>query len=330
VSQEKPEIISAELVENLQEAAGNILIVDDEYFIRDALQIYFETKGFSVLTTENGEKALEIFARSGGKVDVVVLDLMLPGIHGIELLKLFKANDPSVEVIIVTGCGTMGTAIEALRHGAFDYITKPIVNFDEDILKVVQEAINNRRQLLHRPEKERTGVENGAGEKLKILENLVELGAVANQYRQSEAVLEKIEDNLSKNFSMQAGIVLQRVQSGQFIPVYSWGFSCPLFAQSDHLPDSEVFIAVEEGFLGFFPVSSLDAGWLGIPTSDLAGCHKMACLPLAVQGKVWGSLIVLFSSPFNPEFNVPTESHPYQALAPILSLIFSGSLRTLG
>lgn len=128
-----------------QGSTGHILIVDDEEFIRSSFQLYFESLGYRVSTAHGGESALESFQKEGGNLDVVLLDLVMPGMHGIEILRRMKEIDRTVEVIIATGCGNMNTAIQALRYGAYDYITKPIVNFDEDLLRVVQEALAVRR-----------------------------------------------------------------------------------------------------------------------------------------------------------------------------------------
>jgi len=135
------------------EAPAHILIVDDEAFIRNAFQLYFESIGYRVSVAEGGEAALTVFQSVQTAVDVVLLDLIMPGIPGLKLLEKIKELDETVEVIIATGCGTMNSAIEALRHGAYDYITKPILNFDEDLLRVVRGAIATRTsRLIHKTE----------------------------------------------------------------------------------------------------------------------------------------------------------------------------------
>ena len=122
-----------------------ILIVDDETVIRTAFQIYFETIGYRVFSAPGGDDALERFKEKPGGFDVVILDLVMPGRHGIDVLRRMKEIDSSVEVIIATGCGSMNTAIEAMRHGAFDYITKPVIDLDLDLLSVVRSALSHKR-----------------------------------------------------------------------------------------------------------------------------------------------------------------------------------------
>jgi DNA-binding response OmpR family regulator len=128
------------------EKPAHILVVDDEPFVRNAIQLYLETQGFRVSTAESGERALEILARTGDAVDLLLLDLVMPGIHGLEVLKRVKEIDRSIEVVIATGCGTVHSAIEAMRFGAFDYITKPVVDFEKDLLKTVRAAVRARRE----------------------------------------------------------------------------------------------------------------------------------------------------------------------------------------
>jgi CheY-like chemotaxis protein len=124
--------------------------VDDEYFIRNAFKLYLESNGYLVSVADGAEAAMASFSRAAPPVEAIVLDLVMPGTSGIELLRAFKAADRNVEVIIVTGCGSMNTAVEALRLGAYDYVTKPIVDFDADLLKRVQGAVRERRARLRR------------------------------------------------------------------------------------------------------------------------------------------------------------------------------------
>jgi FixJ family two-component response regulator len=153
--------MSLEASSALNVETAHVLIVDDESFVRNALQIYLETQGYSVSTAAGGEEALRIFAERANAVDVVLLDLVMPGMYGMEVLRRMKEAEERVEVIIATGCGSVHSAIEAMRYGAFDYITKPIVNFDEDLLKVVEAAIRARRQRLS-DEKEAGANDRGA------------------------------------------------------------------------------------------------------------------------------------------------------------------------
>ncbi len=123
-----------------------ILLVDDEPDIREVLDIYLTDLGYSVHTAEDGEKALEAFHRT---VPTIVLsDIKMPGMNGIELLRRIKHESPETEVIMITGHGDMDLAIDSLKLEATDFITKPV---NDDILEFAlqraEERIEMRRRL---------------------------------------------------------------------------------------------------------------------------------------------------------------------------------------
>jgi C4-dicarboxylate-specific signal transduction histidine kinase len=123
-----------------------ILLADDEEDIRDVLSIYLSDMGYSVITAENGQLALDIFQKE--KPSIVLSDIKMPVINGIELLKLIKKSSPETEVIMITGHGDIDLAIESLKLDACDFITKPI-NDDifEIALKRACEKIDLREQI---------------------------------------------------------------------------------------------------------------------------------------------------------------------------------------
>lgn len=100
-----------------------ILLVDDEEIIRETLRRDLEEGGYEVITAENGEKAVKLVRKH--HVDLVVTDLMMEGMDGIEVLKKAKEQDPEVCVVILTGFGDLASAIGAVRYGADDYLLKP-------------------------------------------------------------------------------------------------------------------------------------------------------------------------------------------------------------
>jgi CheY-like chemotaxis protein len=100
-----------------------VLVVDDESGLRHMLQFGLTKRGYEVVEAASGEQALEL-AREG-RFDIVVTDIMMPGIDGLEVLRQLKAISPKIEVIMATGYATLENAIEAMKLGAFDYVTKP-------------------------------------------------------------------------------------------------------------------------------------------------------------------------------------------------------------
>jgi PAS domain S-box-containing protein len=101
-----------------------ILVIDDEASTRDLLRVSLESDGYTVFVAENGPKGLEIFARE--LPSVVLTDIKMPGMDGIEVLRRVKEQSPDTEVIVITGHGEMDLAIKALQNEATDFIVKPI------------------------------------------------------------------------------------------------------------------------------------------------------------------------------------------------------------
>lgn len=121
---------------NVIPAYGKILAIDDEPNIRRLIANEFSLEGFEVTTAKSGEEGIQLFDH--GHHDVVLLDLELPGINGIETLKQLKHLSPGVAVIIVTGHGNIETVVETMKLGAHDFITKPF-NLEE-LIALVKKA----------------------------------------------------------------------------------------------------------------------------------------------------------------------------------------------
>ncbi len=117
-----------------------ILIVDDEPSVRHSLREWFREDGFAVETAEDGETALR--KMSGGPFDIIVVDLKMPGMDGIELQKRVREIDQEAAVIILTAFASVETAVQALKLGAFDYITKPVD--PDDLSNTVRNALKQR------------------------------------------------------------------------------------------------------------------------------------------------------------------------------------------
>jgi DNA-binding NtrC family response regulator len=103
--------------------AKTILIVDDEFSVRESLDKVLSKSGYATLTAGSGNEALSLLAKQ--RVDLVLSDLKMPDGDGVELLKSIKKSYPEIEVILLTGYGTVENAVEAMREGAYDFITKP-------------------------------------------------------------------------------------------------------------------------------------------------------------------------------------------------------------
>ncbi len=150
---------------------NKILIVDDEINMRLVLTAMLKKEGYEVASASDGQEALQIL--KSGRIAAVVTDLKMPNIDGMELLNHIILQYPAIPVIMITAHGTVATAVEALKKGALDYITKP---FELDELKnVISKAIKTRNlkenELFLPPEEiERTGIIGTSRQTLEIFE----------------------------------------------------------------------------------------------------------------------------------------------------------------
>ncbi|MBW2466233.1 MAG: response regulator, partial [Deltaproteobacteria bacterium] len=131
--------------QNQHETPTKILAIDDDPAILRLLGDYLTSRGYVVFQAEDGESGLELFARE--TPDLVLLDLRLPGMDGLEILSHLKEDFPDTPVIIVSGQGTIKDAIAALKTGAWDYITKPI--FDLQVLHIAVKNVLERAKEIH-------------------------------------------------------------------------------------------------------------------------------------------------------------------------------------
>jgi len=119
----------------------DLLIVDDDVEYRSTVVRRFSRRGYHVQETSDGEKALEFAARK--QFHVAVLDLVMPGLSGLQLLEKLKAGSPDCEVVMLSGQGTIETAVEAMKRGACDFLTKPFPLAELEV--IVQKAFEQRQ-----------------------------------------------------------------------------------------------------------------------------------------------------------------------------------------
>src|SRR5215470_11966020 len=101
---------------------GKILIVDDEDVVRESLLQWFDSEGYQTQEARSGKESLMYVGEQ--QFDVALLDIKMPGMDGMELQQRLAEADPDLAVVIMTGYGTVETAVQALKHGAYDYVTK--------------------------------------------------------------------------------------------------------------------------------------------------------------------------------------------------------------
>lgn len=122
----------------------NILVIDDEVDICLLLKRFLERKGYLVTTTHKGADGLKAVSKTA--FDLVISDFRLPDFNGLDLLKEIKALRPVVPVIIITGYSDIRMAVEVIKYGAFDYVTKPL--YPEELLNMIKEALNHTEPVV--------------------------------------------------------------------------------------------------------------------------------------------------------------------------------------
>jgi len=158
----------------------NILVVDDEDILQDVLGLLLRKQGYRPIFAKTGEEAMLIYDRE--PIDLVLLDMMLPGMSGMDVLRQIRQRDPEQVIIVITAYSSIEGAIEAMREGAFHYIPKPFKN--EEVLLTVKNALERRR--LTRENRElreqlgkRFGLDNiiGKGQSMQQVFDLIRLAA---------------------------------------------------------------------------------------------------------------------------------------------------------
>jgi signal transduction histidine kinase/FixJ family two-component response regulator len=168
-----------------------ILLIDDEEDIRDVLGLSLTDMGYDVHTAENGEEGYKLFQDLNPSI--VLTDIKMPGLDGIELLRKIKQDNPDTEVIMITGHGDMDLAITSFKDDASDFITKPIdVDALEIALQRVQEKITIRRKLRDYTE----NLESKLMKKIVELRRMEEI--IPGEYPKKSPW--KVEDRFQENF----------------------------------------------------------------------------------------------------------------------------------
>ncbi|MBP5359695.1 MAG: sigma-54-dependent Fis family transcriptional regulator [Treponema sp.] len=135
-----------------------LLIIDDEKNIREGLAANFELEDYNVKTAATGEEGLALIEK--GDIDLVITDLRMPGISGEQVLAKVSSETPGIPVIILTGHGSIDSAVDAMRHGAYDFLTKPL-NLDQLSL-IVKRALEGREISLQHQEMKKELENNNA------------------------------------------------------------------------------------------------------------------------------------------------------------------------
>jgi two-component system response regulator HydG len=252
----------------------NLLIVDDERAIREACRDVAQVLGFNTITADSAEHAYRILDSQG--VDVLLLDLKLPGAGGLEALHQIKTRKPDAIVIVVTGYGTVQSAVQAMKNGAYDYVTKP---FSMDELKLLLERVASHLKLKteNRILREKVKSKQGFGSiigRAPEMEKLYRI--IAKAAHSSHPVLILGESGTGKEMVARSIHFSGPYRDKPFIPV-----DCGSLVPT--LIESELFGYVKGAFTG--AVQAKD-GLLAIAEGGTVFLDEVGELPVDLQAKL--------------------------------------------
>lgn len=195
----------------------NLLIVDDERGPMESLRMIFKPF-YNVYTASGGPEALDLLAEQ--PIDVVTLDLKMPGMSGIEVMERIKSRDPDIEVVIVTGYSSLETAIRGLRFRAFDYISKP---FDvSEISDIVKRAVAQRRATQRLRQMKEDFLANLSHELRTPLSAIIGYSAILNEElhrtltSDQRLALDRIQGNSHDLLNLiEAVLLLNSIEAGE-------------------------------------------------------------------------------------------------------------------
>jgi len=252
----------------------SILIVDDNATVQTVLRDILEATGHELHSAYTGEEGLDLLERE--EVDVVLLDLMLPKLSGLEVLERAHERYPSVPIIVITAYSSVETAIEAMRRGAFHYLPKPFKN--EEILVNVNKALEQRRlmqaneRLLEELQRKYSfGAIIGKGPAMQKVFELIRLAAPS-----TSTILLTGESGTGKELAARAIHLNSRRAKGAFVPVNSG-------SMGPELLESHLFGHIRGAFTG--AVSS-KRGLFEVADGGSLFLDEVGTIPLDTQSKI--------------------------------------------
>jgi len=250
-----------------------VLVADDEPNIRRVLEAMFTKDGFTVLTAENGRRAVE--AASTTPIDLLVTDLIMPDMTGVEVLRAIKQIQPTCAALVITAYGTIKTAVEAMRLGAFNYITKP---FDvDDVRQMVKKALDHQKEqaahLQLKPQKAAYRIDNIVGSSPKMQELFKVIERAANS---RATVLIRGESGCGKELVARALHFNSSRAAKPFVAV-----SCA--ALTETLLESELFGHEKNAFTG---AAAQKAGRFELANQGTLFLDEVGEIPAPLQVKL--------------------------------------------
>jgi len=264
---------------------GNIVVIDDEESICLGCKLPLTDLGHSVVTFQKGRTALEAFQQNG--YDLILLDLKLPDMDGMEILARVRQEKPNTKIIIMTGYGSVENAVSAMKLGAFDFLSKPF-STDELVLSaeraLASKRLSEENQTLRKQLYEKFDFSNIVGENSALIEIFKNIRKAAPT---NSTILLDGESGTGKELFAKAIHVHSRRSGHQFVAV-----DCSTFSAS--LLESELFGHVKGAFTGAVKHKS---GIFEVANGGTLFLDEVANLSLGVQGKI---LRVMESRQYKP------------------------------
>ncbi|MDZ7399873.1 MAG: NAD(P)H-dependent oxidoreductase subunit E [candidate division KSB1 bacterium] len=188
-----------------------ILVIDDERGIREGCRRILESENYQVLLAENGTQGLEL--AQSDKVDVALIDLKMPGIDGLEVLREIRKINAEIIPIIVSGHGTIESAVEAMKAGAFDFITKPFE--PNQLLKAISRGLEQKKERLKGLELKKEHREQAIDD----LNSLAIADEIMARYQYRDAALIAILQDIQKRFNYLPQNLLRYVALRMNVPL---------------------------------------------------------------------------------------------------------------
>jgi signal transduction histidine kinase/DNA-binding response OmpR family regulator len=281
--------------------AKRILIIDDEPLIRRALGDYLAECGYETVTAADGAKGLELAQTE--QFHVVLVDLRMPHVDGMEVITTLYAEQPDLPIVVVSGTGVLGDAVEAMRRGAWDYITKPVLDIDE-IAVVVERVLERARLMAERDQYHRKLEQLSRSLEAEVSRQTKDLWMRYRELqalnRVSYAISDPLDLDTMLNRAIDAAMAAIEADSG-IVRLLNPATEQLVIAVSRGLPESYLALAqaipLGEGVVGWVAKSGHPSAgkdlesdpWLSALV-ETGGFRSYLCVPLRTGDEIMGTL----------------------------------------
>ena len=253
---------------------GKILLADDEQIARENLEYILKKEGYEIVAVESGARALEELAKK--EFDLVITDLRMPQVDGMQVLERTKELQPDTEVLVITGYATVNTAVEAMQKGAYHYVAKPYQN--EEVRILVRKALEKRDLQLRVQELQReVAAQKGFPELIGKNAKMVALKETIAQIAPTDCnVLILGETGTGKELVAKAIHHLSQRSQNRFMAINCGAFSEELLA-------NELFGHEKEAFTG---AGAMKKGLMEVASGGTFFLDEVGDMPLSMQAKL--------------------------------------------